>query len=125
MVFLKEFFKTVDFEKYQQTTKKHLKFPSRQRVYHFSSDLSSNNLLLETPVDEMLRVRGGPDTFDNLSGKTCRFLSQQTIDFRFLQFFVFPQKIQIFVSFFLLKSMLTGQGSTVSNVSGNRCESGC
>ena len=32
MAFLKEFFKKVDFEKNQQTTKKHAKLPSRQRV---------------------------------------------------------------------------------------------
>ena len=32
MVFLKEFFEKVDFEKNQQTTKKHEKLPSRQRV---------------------------------------------------------------------------------------------
>ena len=32
MIFLKEFFKNVDFEKNQQTTKKHAKLPSRQRV---------------------------------------------------------------------------------------------
>ena len=32
MVFLKEFFKEVDFEKNQQTTKKPEKLPSRQRV---------------------------------------------------------------------------------------------
>ena len=32
MVFLKEFFEKVDFEKNQQTTKKHEKLPSMQRV---------------------------------------------------------------------------------------------
>ena len=32
MVFLKEFFEKVDFEKIQQTTKKHEKFPREQRV---------------------------------------------------------------------------------------------
>ena len=32
MVFLKEFFKKDDFEKNQQTTKKHAKLPSMQRV---------------------------------------------------------------------------------------------
>ena len=32
MVFLKEFFKKVDFEKNQQTTNKYAKLPSRQRV---------------------------------------------------------------------------------------------
>ena len=32
MVFLKEFFKKVDYEKNQQTTKKHVILPSRQRV---------------------------------------------------------------------------------------------
>ena len=32
MVFLKEFFNKVDFEKNQQTTKKHEKFSKRQRV---------------------------------------------------------------------------------------------
>ena len=32
MVFLKEFFKKVDFEKIQQMTKKHEKVPSMQRV---------------------------------------------------------------------------------------------
>ena len=32
MVFLKEFFEKVDFEKNQQTTKKHEKLPRRQRV---------------------------------------------------------------------------------------------
>ena len=32
MVFLKEFFKKVDFGKNQQTTIKHAKLPSRQRV---------------------------------------------------------------------------------------------
>ena len=32
IVILKEFLKEVDFEINQQTTKKHLKFPSRQRV---------------------------------------------------------------------------------------------
>ena len=35
MVFLKEFFKWFDIEKKQQTTKKHAKFPSRQRVNSF------------------------------------------------------------------------------------------
>ena len=33
MVFPKEFFEKVDFEKNQQTTKKHEKLSSRQRVY--------------------------------------------------------------------------------------------
>ena len=32
MVFLKEFFEKVDFEKYRQGTKIHEKFPCRQRV---------------------------------------------------------------------------------------------
>ena len=32
MLFLKEFFEKVDFEKHQQTTKKHEKLPSGQRV---------------------------------------------------------------------------------------------
>ena len=32
MVFLKDFFKKVDFEKNQQTTKKHAKLPRRQGV---------------------------------------------------------------------------------------------
>ena len=32
VVFLKEFFKKVDFEKKMQTTKKHAKLPSRQRI---------------------------------------------------------------------------------------------
>ena len=32
MVFLKEFFENVDFEKYQQKTKKHAKLPNMQRV---------------------------------------------------------------------------------------------
>ena len=32
MVLLKEFFEKVDFEKNQQTAKKHEKFPRRQRV---------------------------------------------------------------------------------------------
>ena len=32
MVFLKEFFEKVDFEKKEQMTKKHEKLPSRQRV---------------------------------------------------------------------------------------------
>ena len=32
MVFLEEFFEKVDFEKNQQTTKKHEKFPGGQRV---------------------------------------------------------------------------------------------
>ena len=32
MVFLKEFFEKIDFEKNQQTTKKHEKLPSMQRV---------------------------------------------------------------------------------------------
>ena len=40
MVFLKDFFEKVDFEKCQQTTKKHAKLPSIQRVkdsyLHFS-----------------------------------------------------------------------------------------
>ena len=31
-IFLKEFFKKVNFEKNQQTTKKHAKLPSRQKV---------------------------------------------------------------------------------------------
>ena len=32
MVFMKEFFENIDFEKNQQTTKKHEKFPRGQRV---------------------------------------------------------------------------------------------
>ena len=32
MVFMKEFFEKADFEKNQQTTKKHEKFPSMQKV---------------------------------------------------------------------------------------------
>ena len=54
-------------------------------------------------MDEMLRVRGGPDTFDNLSGKTCRFPLQHTIKCFYSSsfFFFFLQKITIFVSFFL------------------------
>ena len=32
MVFLKEFFENIDFEKNQQMTKKHAKLPSRQKV---------------------------------------------------------------------------------------------
>ena len=35
MVFLKDFFEKVDFEKNQQTTKKHKKFPRGQRVKGF------------------------------------------------------------------------------------------
>ena len=35
LVFLKEFFEKVDFEKNQQTTKKHAKLPRRQRVKSF------------------------------------------------------------------------------------------
>ena len=41
MVFLKEFFKKIDFEKNQQTTKKHEKLPSRQRVKNTILDLVS------------------------------------------------------------------------------------
>ena len=41
MVFLKEFFKKVDFEKIQQTTKKHEKLPSRLRVKNIILDLVS------------------------------------------------------------------------------------
>ena len=37
MVFLKEFFEKVDFGKNLQTTKKHTKFHSRQKVYPYST----------------------------------------------------------------------------------------
>ena len=37
MAFLKEFFQNVDFEKNQQTTKKHANFHSRQRVKYVLS----------------------------------------------------------------------------------------
>ena len=37
MVFLKEFFEKVDFEKIQQTTKKHAELPKMQRVITLKS----------------------------------------------------------------------------------------
>ena len=38
MVFLKEFFENVDFEKIQQTTKKHAKLPSMQRINNVADE---------------------------------------------------------------------------------------
>ena len=46
MVFLKEVFEKVDFEKKQQTIKKHTKLPRRQRV-HLSKTLNCLTLLKE------------------------------------------------------------------------------
>ena len=45
MVFLKEFFEKVDFEKNQQTKKKHAKLPSRQRVKHYNNNDGHDNII--------------------------------------------------------------------------------
>ena len=57
MVFLKEVFEKVDFEKTQQTTKKHEKFPKAQRVKTASktsagSQFTSNIELYFRPPDK-------------------------------------------------------------------------
>ena len=52
MVFLKEFFENIDFEKKQQMTKKHAKLPSRQKV----------NLVHATVGAQMEQSNQGPDT---------------------------------------------------------------
>ena len=48
MVFLKEFFEKVDFEKNQQTTKKHENFPGGQKELIQMSTFSVSSLLKET-----------------------------------------------------------------------------
>ena len=73
MVFLKEFFKKVNFEKIQQTTKNHEKLPSMQRVYDFSlqETWDLENLLNEctVPSQPQGRVKVIPhllEALDNL-----------------------------------------------------------
>ena len=46
MVFLKEFFEKVDFEKNQQTTNKYEKFPSRQRVNEGNQVYTTQHIFL-------------------------------------------------------------------------------
>ena len=43
MVFLKEFFEKVDFEKNQQTTKKPEKYPACKELNNFQSQYTSSN----------------------------------------------------------------------------------
>ena len=47
MVFLKEFFEKVDFEKKSADDKKHAKLPNRQRVNHFALDVRTDKVQYE------------------------------------------------------------------------------
>ena len=51
MVFLKEFFKIVDFEQTQQTTKKHAKFPMGGREFMRDYNSDSYDFIVEVPFN--------------------------------------------------------------------------